>query len=160
VIFQDFVRYNLSIRENIGFGRVESMDDQERVLRAAELGGARPMIDELAKGFDTLLGKMFEGGADLSAGQWDLSAGQWQKLALSRAFMRDAQILILDEPTAALDPLAEHEVYERFVRLTAGKTTVLVTHRLWTVKMAHRILLLDKGRLVEEGEKYGATVPV
>jgi len=144
VILQDFVRYDLSVRENIGLGQVESMDDQEQIERAAELGGARAMIDTLPQGFDTQLGTEFEGGVDLST-------GQWQKLALSRAFMRDAQVLILDEPTAALDAKAEHDVYQRFTHLTAGKTAVLVTHRLWTVKMADRILLLDEGQLVEEG---------
>jgi ATP-binding cassette subfamily B protein len=144
VILQDFLQYHLSVRENIGLGQVDLMDDQERIERAAELGGARAMIDSLPQGFDTQLGTEFEGGVDLST-------GQWQKLALSRAFMRDAQVLILDEPTAALDAKAEHDVYQRFTRLTAGKATVLVTHRLWTVKMADRILLLEQGQLVEEG---------
>jgi ATP-binding cassette, subfamily B, bacterial len=144
VIFQDFLRYDLSARENIGFGQVELIEDVERVRRAAESGGARALIERLPQRFETILGRTFEGGVDLSG-------GEWQKLALSRAFMREAQILILDEPTASLDAIAEHDVYQRFAGLTVGKTTLFISHRFSTVRMAQHILVLDEGRLIEEG---------
>ena len=144
VIFQDFVRYQLSARENIGFGQVEYVEDQERVAYAADQGGARTLVEDLPRGFETILGRTFDEGVDLSG-------GEWQKLALSRAFMRDAQILILDEPTAALDALAEYEVYKRFSELTMGKTTIFISHRFSTVRMAQHILVLHEGHLVEEG---------
>lgn len=145
VIFQDFVRFDLTARENIGFGQVEFVEDLERVAEAADRGSARPIVDRLAEGFDTMLGRTFDGGVDLSG-------GEWQKLALSRAFMREAQILILDEPTAALDALAEYEVYKRFADLTSGKTAVLISHRFSTVRMADHIIVLKEGRLTEEGD--------
>lgn len=144
VIFQDFVRYDLSARENVGFGQVEFVDDLERVARAAEQGGARPVIDRLPRGFDTILGRTFDEGVDLSG-------GEWQKLALSRAFMREAQVLILDEPTAALDAFSEYEMYKRFADLTAGKMTIFISHRFSTVRVAQHILVLQEGRLIEEG---------
>lgn len=144
VIFQDFMCYHLSVQENIGFGQVEFLEDRARVVGAAEKGGALPMIEKLPDGFDTVLGKTFEEGVDLSG-------GEWQKVALSRAFMRDAQVLILDEPTAGLDALAEYEVFDRFAELTAGKTTVFISHRFSTVRMADRILVLRDGQLMEEG---------
>ena len=144
LIFQDFVRYDLSVRENIGFGQVEHMADQERIVQAAEKGGARSVIDQLPNGFNNILGRWFEGGEDLSG-------GEWQKIALSRAFMRDAQILILDEPTAALDALAEYEVYRRFADLVASKTAIFISHRFSTVRVADHILVLQQGRLIEEG---------
>jgi ATP-binding cassette subfamily B protein len=144
VIFQDYVTYHLTARENVGFGQVEFMCDGERVARAAELGGASPIIERLPNGFETMLGRTFEGGVDLSG-------GEWQKVALSRAFMRDAQLLILDEPTASLDALAELDVYRRFSELTAGKTTVFISHRFSTVRMAQHIIVLKEGRLCEEG---------
>ncbi len=144
VIFQDFVRYQLSARENIGFGQVEFVEDQERVVRAADWGGARSLVENLPRGFETILGRMFDEGVDLSG-------GEWQKLALSRAFMREAQILILDEPTAALDALAEYEVYRRFMELAAGKTTIFISHRFSTVRIAQHILVLHEGKLIEEG---------
>ncbi len=144
VIFQDFLRYDLSARENIGLGQVEFVEDVERVTRAAAKGGATALVERLPQQFETMLGRTFEGGVDLSG-------GQWQKLALSRAFMREAQILILDEPTAALDAIAEHEVYQRFAELTLGKTTLFISHRFSTVRMAQHILVLDEGRLIEEG---------
>jgi len=147
IIFQDFVRYNLSARENIGFGRIEFAEDRERVTRAAQDGGAQPVIERLPKGFETMLGRTFEDGVDLSG-------GEWQKLALSRAFMREAQMLILDEPTASLDALAEQEVYNRFMDLTAGKTTILISHRFSTVRMAEHILVLQDSRLIEEGSHH------
>jgi ATP-binding cassette subfamily B protein len=144
VIFQDYIHYHLTARENIGFGQTDAMDDGARILKAAELGGASSLVQYLPQGLDTMLGKTFEGGVDLSG-------GEWQKLALSRAFMRDGQLLILDEPTAALDPLAEYEVYRRFADLVAGKMVVLVSHHFSTVRMADRILVLRQGSLIEEG---------
>ncbi|MEZ4660481.1 MAG: ABC transporter ATP-binding protein [Caldilineaceae bacterium] len=144
VIFQDFVRYDLTAKENIGFGQVEYLAEMDRIVAAAGKGGAVPVIEKLAEKYETTLGRTFENGADLSG-------GEWQKLALSRAFMRDAQILILDEPTAALDALAEYEVYNRFAELTTGKTTIFISHRFSTVRMAQQILVLDDGQLIEEG---------
>ena len=144
VIFQDFVRYHLTARENIGFGQLDQVQDTERIGRAADKGGALPVIEKLPKGYETLLGRTFEESVDLSG-------GEWQKLALGRAFMRDAQVLILDEPTAALDALAEYEVYQRFAELTADKTTIFISHRFSTVRMAQQILVLEQGRLIEEG---------
>ncbi|MBI3944158.1 MAG: ATP-binding cassette domain-containing protein [Chloroflexi bacterium] len=131
-------------QENIGFGQIEFVDDRERVAWAAHQGGAYPVVEKLPLGFDTVLGRTFDGSVDLSG-------GEWQKLALSRAFMRDAQMLILDEPTASLDALAEYEVYQRFAELAAGKTTVFISHRFSTVRMAGHILVLQNGLLVEEG---------
>jgi ATP-binding cassette, subfamily B, bacterial len=144
VIFQDFVRYHLTARENIGFGQLEYVADPERIGRAADKGGARPVIEKLPKSYETLLGRTFEDSVDLSG-------GEWQKLALGRAFMREAQVLILDEPTAALDALAEYEVYKRFAELTAEKTTIFISHRFSTVRMARQILVLENGQLIEEG---------
>jgi ATP-binding cassette subfamily B protein len=144
VIFQDFARYSLTAKENVGLGCVEALGDEDRIRRAARLGGAAELIESLPHGYETMLNKRFEGGMDLSG-------GEWQKVALSRAFMRDAHLLILDEPTAALDAFAESEVYQRFADLTRGKTTVFVTHRLSSVHMADKILVLKNGRLVEEG---------
>ncbi len=144
VLFQDFARFDLTARENIGMGQIELVDDLERVKRAAEMGGAQAIVDRLPRKYDNMLGKRFEGGADLSG-------GEWQKIALSRAFMRIAQILILDEPTAALDALAEYEVYRRFTELSAGKTTLFISHRFSTVRIADHILVMENGALREEG---------
>jgi ATP-binding cassette, subfamily B, bacterial len=144
VIFQDFVRYDLTVQENIGFGQTEHLDDPACLRQAAQLGGALGLIEKLPQGFSSVLGKRFEGGVDLSG-------GEWQKIALSRAFMRHANLLILDEPTAALDVYAESDVYSRFAELTRGKTTVFVTHRLSSVKMAQKILVLKGGHLIETG---------
>lgn len=144
VIFQDFVRYHLTARENIGFGQLDYVEDGDRVARAADKGGAVPVVEKLPKSYETLLGRTFEDSVDLSG-------GEWQKLALSRAFMREAQVLILDEPTAALDALAEYEIYKRFAELTADKTTIFISHRFSTVRMAQQILVLEHGQLIEEG---------
>jgi ATP-binding cassette subfamily B protein len=145
VIFQDFNQYQLAFRENVAFGSVEHLDDELRLGRAVEQGGARELVASLAKGLDTQLGRWFASGVDLSG-------GQWQKVALARAFMRDeADILILDEPTAALDAEAEHAVFQRFRALAAGRTTILISHRFPTVRMADRILVLEAGRVVEDG---------
>jgi ATP-binding cassette subfamily B protein len=145
VIFQDFNQYQLLLRENVGFGSVEHLDDEVRTQRAVERGGARELVGGLAHGLDTQLGRWFKSGAELSG-------GQWQKVALARAFMREeADILILDEPTAALDAEAEHAVFERFRQLTAGRTAILISHRFPTVRMADRILVLEHGRIIEDG---------
>jgi ATP-binding cassette subfamily B protein len=144
VIFQDFFRYQLTVRENIAIGRIEEGDNQGRIEDSAEKSLARDVVTELEHGYDQLLGRRF-------AGAVDLSGGQWQKIALARAYMRDAQLLILDEPTSALDARAEYEVFQRFTALMAGKTAVLISHRFSTVRMADHILFLEYGGLVEEG---------
>ena len=145
VIFQDFNQYQLVLRENIAFGSVEHLQDDLRVARAVEQGGARELVASLADGVETQLGRWFKDGVELSG-------GQWQKVALARAFMRDeADILILDEPTAALDAEAEHAVFQRFRTLAQGRTTVLISHRFPTVRMADRIVVLEGGRIIEEG---------
>lgn len=145
VIFQDFNQYQLMLRENVGFGSVEHLEDDVRTQRAVERGGARELVSGLTAGLDTQLGRWFKGGAELSG-------GQWQKVALARAFMREeADILILDEPTAALDAEAEHAVFDRFRQLTTGRTAILISHRFPTVRMADRILVLEHGRIVEDG---------
>jgi ATP-binding cassette subfamily B protein len=145
VIFQDFNQYQLLARENVAFGSVDHLGDDLRVQRAVEQGGARELVSGLTQGLDTQLGRWFKGGAELSG-------GQWQKVALARAFMREeADILILDEPTAALDAEAEHAVFERFRQLTKGRTAILISHRFPTVRMADRILVLEHGRVIEDG---------
>jgi len=144
VIFQDYMRYDMLVRENIGFGRIEELGNQPRVESAARKSLADPMIAQFKLGYDQMLGRRFENGVDLSA-------GQWQKVALGRAYMRDAQVLILDEPTASLDARAEYEVFLRFADLTRGRMAVLISHRFSTVRMADRILVLADGGLVEQG---------
>ena len=144
VIFQDYMRYDMLASENIGFGRVDRLDDDLRIERSAEKSLAAGVIASLPEAYRQMLGRRFEGGIDLST-------GQWQKIALARAYMRDAQILILDEPTASLDARAEFEVYQRFVDLTAGKMAVLISHRFSTVRMADRILVLEDGKIAEQG---------
>ena len=144
VIFQDFVRYDLSAKENVGFGQVDLLDDADRIERAAYEGGASDLISRLPKGYDTILGKEFDEGVDLSG-------GEWQKIALSRAFMKEAEVLILDEPTAALDAFAERDVFSRFAELTSDRTAIFISHRFSTVRMADHILVLQQGELVEQG---------
>jgi len=141
--FQDFAKFEFTVRENIAFGDLVALDDPARVYRAAEQAGFAATAERLPEGFDTPLGKQFGGT--------DLSGGQWQKLIIARAFVREADLLILDEPTAALDPRAEHALYEHFAELTTGKTTLLITHRLASTTMADRILVLKEGRLTEMG---------
>ncbi len=144
VIFQDFVRYHLTAAENIAVGRIEARTDRPRIETAAERSLADTVVAGLPEGYEQTLGKRFKTGVDLSG-------GQWQKVALARAYMRDAQLLILDEPTAALDARAEAEVFARFKDLTAGKTAVLISHRFSTVRMADRILVLAPGPAAEGG---------
>jgi ATP-binding cassette subfamily B protein len=144
VIFQDFMRYEMTARENIAVGRIEVPHAQEEIEYAADKSLAAGVIATLAGGYDQMLGRRFDGGVDLSG-------GEWQKLALARAYLRDAQLLILDEPTAALDARSEFEVFERFAELTHGKMALLISHRFSTVRMADRIVVLEGGRLVEEG---------
>jgi ATP-binding cassette subfamily B protein len=146
VIFQDFNQYQLVLRENVAFGSVEHKEDEVRIARAVDQGGAREVVTRLAAGLETQLGRWFRDGVELSG-------GQWQKVALARAFMREeADILILDEPTAALDAEAEHAVFERFKTLARGRTTILISHRFSTVRMADEILVFDRGRIVERGD--------
>ena len=144
VIFQDYARYHFTAGENIGLAAVSRRDDSEAIAAAAAQSGADEVIERLPRGYDTQLGREFEDGMELSI-------GEWQKVALARAFFREAQFQILDEPTAALDAQAEYDVYLRFRELTQGRTTLLISHRFSTVRMADRILVLDRGRLVEEG---------
>ncbi|MDQ2900288.1 MAG: ABC transporter ATP-binding protein/permease, partial [Acidobacteriota bacterium] len=144
VIFQDYLRYDLEIRENIGFGKIDDLGDRARIERAARKSLASDVIDRVPKGLDQIVGRRFEGGVDLSG-------GEWQKIALARAYMRDAQLLILDEPTATLDARAEYEVFLRFADLTRGRMSVLISHRFSTVRMADRILVLANGEVEEQG---------
>jgi len=144
VIFQDFVQYHLTARENIGFGQVEAQEDMAQVVAAAQKGGAHPIIERLPEGYEAWLGRRWEKGHELSG-------GEWQKVALSRAFMRDAEVLALDEPTASLDAEAEYQVFQRFGELTAGKIAVLISHRFSTVRMADRIVVIEGGHITEVG---------
>ncbi|MGI4762734.1 MAG: ABC transporter ATP-binding protein [Janthinobacterium lividum] len=144
VIFQDFVRFQLPAGQNLAVGRIEERQNQPRIEQAAHQSLADSVIAKLPLGYDQMIGRRFNGGVDLSG-------GEWQKIALGRAYMREAQLLILDEPTAALDARAEYEVFERFKELTQGKTAVLISHRFSTVRMADRILVVEHGRVQEIG---------
>lgn len=144
VIFQDFSRYNLSVRDNIGFGDLRERENMTRIEKAALDSGANSVVEKFEKQYETILGKMFSDGVELSG-------GQWQKIGIARAFMTSAQILILDEPTAALDALAEYELFQKFRDLTKDKTTFFISHRFSTVMLADRIVVLDKSRTVEVG---------
>jgi ATP-binding cassette subfamily B protein len=144
VIFQDFVQYALPVRDNIWFGSVSLPADDEAIVRSARAAGADTFIRKLSRGYDTTLGNLFEGGEELSV-------GQWQKIALARAFLRPSELIVLDEPTSALDPKSEFEVFEKFRQLAADRSTLLISHRLSTVKMADRIYVLTGGRIVEQG---------
>jgi len=144
VIFQDFVRYHLTVAENIGVGQITAMDDRERIEGAARRAFADEVVASLPDRYDQVIGRRFKSGVDLSG-------GQWQKIAIARAYMRDAQVMILDEPTAALDARSEFEVFQRFKELSSGRTAVLISHRFSSVRMADRILVLAEGRLEASG---------
>jgi ATP-binding cassette, subfamily B, bacterial len=143
VIFQDFMRYEMTARENIAVGRIEEIDDLKMLETAARKSLADAVITKIG-GYDQMLGRRFETGVDLSG-------GEWQKVALARAYLRDAQLLVLDEPTAALDARSEFEVFQRFAELTAGKMALFISHRFSTVRMADRIVVLENGKIAEEG---------
>jgi len=145
VIFQDFMRYEMTAAENIAVGQIEEGVDSAKIRVAARKSLADDVVRRLPNGYRQMLGRRFEGGLDLSG-------GEWQKLALARAYLRNAQLLILDEPTASLDARSEHEVFQRFAELTLGKTALLISHRFSTVRMADRILVLEKGEIAEEGD--------
>jgi ATP-binding cassette subfamily B protein len=144
VLFQDYAQYHLTARENIWFGNTALPPDHERVVAAARDSGADDVIRGLPKGYETILGKLFEDGEELSI-------GEWQKVALSRAFLRDAQIIILDEPTSSLDAKAEYTIFQNFRKLAEGRTAILISHRFSTVRMADRIYVLKEGRIIEGG---------
>jgi ATP-binding cassette subfamily B protein len=147
VIFQDYVNYYMTARENIGVGRVDKIEHEELVISAARKSGADVVIEQLPRGYETMLGRWFKDLKDST----QLSGGEWQKIALARAFMRDASILVLDEPTSSLDAQAEYEVFKHFRALTEGKTAVFISHRFSTVRLADRILVLENGTLIENG---------
>jgi ATP-binding cassette subfamily B protein len=142
-VFQDYATFQLTARENIGFGDLARMHDARALAEAAERAGIADVIARLAQGYDTYLGRQF--------GETELSGGQWQRLALARAFFRQADLLVLDEPTAALDPLAELALFERFAELVAGRTALMISHRLGVARLADRVLVLQGGMIVEEG---------
>jgi ATP-binding cassette subfamily B protein len=145
VIFQDFARYQLLVGENVGAGDASSFEDESRWREAAAKGQAAEFIERLPSGYQTQLGQWFKDGRELSG-------GQWQKIALSRAFMRTgADVLVLDEPTAAMDARAEAEVFEHFRQLASDRITILISHRFSTVRMADHIVVLERGRIVEQG---------
>jgi ATP-binding cassette, subfamily B, bacterial len=144
VIFQDFVRFHLRARDNVGLGRVDAIDDLDRTREAAWQADAATFLSSLPNGYETVLGPEFEGGSDLSI-------GQWQRVALARAFFRQAPFVILDEPTAALDPRAEHDLFDRIRTLLAGRTVLLISHRFSSVRNADRTYVLDSGRVIEAG---------
>jgi ATP-binding cassette subfamily B protein len=144
IIFQDFTRYPLTLAENVGIGNIERLADETAIEAALSRVGADATLNALPMGLSTLLGRQFDDGVDLSV-------GQWQGIALARAFFRDAPLIILDEPTAALDAEAEQAVFEAIHALSDGRTVVIISHRFSTVRSADRILVLDKGELMEEG---------
>lgn len=144
VLFQDFLRYELTVGDNIVLGRPEAADDRERMVEAARRAGAHDFIERLPNGYDTRLGRRFHGGLELSG-------GQWQRLALARAFFRGGDVLIMDEPTAALDPRAEHDFFQQVSELASGRAVLLISHRFSSVRMADRIYVLQDGRIIERG---------
>jgi ATP-binding cassette subfamily B protein len=144
VVFQDYAHYDLTARDNIWLGNLDLPAGDERIILAAQNAGVDEKIRGLKAGYETVLGTWIEDGEELSI-------GQWQKIALARSFVRDAQIVILDEPTSALDPKAEAEVFEQFRRLAVGRSVILISHRLSTVKMSDRIYVIEDGRIAESG---------
>ncbi len=147
VIFQDFMRYEMTARENIAVGQIGEINDLPLLQAAADKSMANEVIERLPRDYEQMLGRRFENGVDLSG-------GEWQKIALARAYLRDAQVLILDEPTAALDARSEFEVFQRFADLTAGKSALFISHRFSTVRMADRIVVLHNGRIAEDGNHH------
>jgi ATP-binding cassette subfamily B protein len=145
VIFQDFMRYEMTARDNVAMGKMEERENIMKIQAAAVKSLADGVIHRLPDGYEQVLGRRFESGVDLSS-------GEWQKIALARAYLRNAQLLILDEPTASLDARSEYEVFQRFAELTAGKMALLISHRFSTVRMADRILVLENGRVAEQGD--------
>lgn len=141
---QEFIRYQFPVRDNIGFGDIASMTDESKIVKAMEMGGAFEFVDDLPEKLNTRLGKEFPHSTDLSG-------GQWQRIAMSRGFMRTPQVMVLDEPTAALDPIQEAEVFKRFAKMAKGRITIMVSHRLASCKLADRIFVLSNHRLVEVG---------
>ena len=144
IIFQDYLRYQMTVAQNIAVGNIEEKENRELIMHSARQSLADLLVEKLPGKYDQALGKRFNQGVELSG-------GEWQKIALARAYMKDAQLLILDEPTSALDARAEYQVFQRFAELTKGKTAVLISHRFSTVRMADRILVLDNGELLESG---------
>jgi ATP-binding cassette subfamily B protein len=144
VIFQDFVQYETTVQENIGFGRVEDLNDRDRVRRAAVSSRAETFLEDLPEGYDSMLGRLFENGSQLSL-------GQWQKVALARAFIRQAPVMVLDEPTASIDAEAEEEIFGRFRTITSGTTALLIAHRFSTVRIADHIIVIQNRRVAEQG---------
>jgi ATP-binding cassette subfamily B protein len=144
IIFQDFLRYQMTFSQNIAAGKIEEKGNEALISNAAHQSLADELVKKLPGGYAQMLGKRFTDGVELSG-------GEWQKVAIARAYMRDAQLLILDEPTSALDARAEYEVFERFTELTKGRMAVLISHRFSTVRMADRILVLNNGELIEAG---------
>jgi ATP-binding cassette subfamily B protein len=144
IVFQDYAQYHLTAKENIWFGNIDLPLDEKSIVSAAREAGAHEAIAKLRAGYDTVLGRWFENGAELSV-------GEWQKVALARAFLRDSEIIILDEPTSAMDAKAEYELFKKFHELAKGRTAILISHRLSTVKMADRIYFLENGAIVEHG---------
>jgi ATP-binding cassette subfamily B protein len=144
VIFQDLMRYDMSVRDNIATGRMELRKNEPELWEALIKAGAKEVIDELPNKLEQMLGRRFEGGQDLSG-------GQWQRIALARAYLRNAQLLILDEPTAALDAVAEQQVFEKFAELTQDRMAILISPRFSTVRMVDRIVVLAGGSIEEEG---------
>ncbi len=145
VAFQDYVQFHLTVRENVGFGDFDRLEDTEAIMDAVRAAAAQEMVERLPSGLDTMLGRTLADGMDLSG-------GQWQKLGLARAFFRDGKVLILDEPTAALDARAEHELFDQILASSRGRTTIIISHRFSTVRSADRILVLHEGEIVEDGD--------
>ena len=144
IIFQDYLRYQMTIAQNIATGNIAEKENHELIVTSAQQSLADLIAEKLPNKYEQQLGRRFNEGVELSG-------GEWQKVALARAYMRDAQLMILDEPTAALDARAEYEVFQRFADLTKGRSSVLISHRFSTVRMADRILVLDKGEILEIG---------